>query len=273
MADASDNLSIEYIRSLFSDHPLATALADQVASFYRDALTVRRSSATDDISGYGISVDQEKLEFHGAFINLNTTTDRVPAAACHELLHLRLRSRGFPLIRSLDLDTVQRAIPADVFIATANTIQNVIDHDIFKDDFVAMGFPIEQFLAKPTSYPDYELEAKNSRFNATPLRLQFTYWMWWSREYFIQYAGIEQGVENSESLAQAVEKCGSEVLPGFRQTIVLIRQWLKSGRHRQAESYPAALRNLFDIMQIPSISTFYSLKLANSGQIAVQVIS
>jgi hypothetical protein len=272
MAKTPDNLSIEYIRSLFSDHPLATALVDEVASFYRDALTVRRSSATDDLSGYGILVDQEKLEFHGVFFNLNTTTDRVPAAACHELLHLRLRSRGFPLIRSLDLDTVQQAIPADVFGATANTIQNVIDHDIFKDDFVAMGFPIEQFLAKSNDNPDYEIEAKNSRFKATPSQLQFTYWMWWSREYLIQFAGIEQGVKNSESLAEAVEQWGTQVLPGFRQTIILIRQWLKTGRHRQVESYPAALRNLFDIMQIPPISSFYSLKLANSGQITIQLI-
>jgi hypothetical protein len=272
MSTASDTLSIEYLRSLFRDHTSAISLLDEVTAFYGQTLMLRRAQVGDDLSGYGIAVDAPNLKYDHAYLNLNTSTNRVPAAACHELLHLRLAARGFPKVRTLELQPEQ-AVDTGFFNAAVNTVINAVDHNIFKDDFVSMGFPIETFLAKTGSVMDYEIEAKNSPPNGTPPQLLFFDWVWWSREYISNYFGIGQGVENAESLTDSVEKWGSVVLPGFRRTVVLIRQWARNGLYQQATKYPESIRQLFEIIHMPPISSFYFLKRDQAGQIIVELIT
>lgn len=272
MPTTPDALSGDYLRSLFGNRPVAVSLLDEVTAFYGETLTVRRAKDSDDLSGYGIAVDAPNLKYDHAYLNLNTSTNRVPAAACHELLHLRLAARGFPKIRTLELQPEQ-AVDPGFFNAAVNTVTNAVDHNIFKDDFISMGFPIESFLAKTGRLPDYENEAKNSSPKGTPAQLLFFDWIWWSREYISNYFGIGQGVEDAETLTDSVEKWGTVVLPEFRQTVILIRQWARNGLYRQAASYPAAIRQLFEIIQMPPISSFYSLKRDHTGQITLELIT
>jgi hypothetical protein len=272
MLTTPDALSANYIRTLFVGHPQAISLLDEVTGFYGEALTIRRAQVGNDPSGYEIAVDAPNLRYGHAYLNLNTSTNRVPAAACHELLHLRLAARGFAKVRTLELQPEQ-AVDTGFFNAAVNTVINAVDHNIFKDDFVSMGFPIESFLAKTGSATDYENEAKNSPPNGTPPQLLFFDWVWWSREYISNYFGIDQGVENAESLTDSVEKWGTVVLPGFRQTVVLIRQWARNGLYQQAAKYPESIRQLFEIMHMPPISSFYFLKRDQTGQIIVELIT
>jgi hypothetical protein len=267
-----DALSGEYLRSLFGDHPSAIRLLDEVVAFYGETLMVRRAQVGDDSSGYGIAVDAPNLKYDHAYLNLNTSTNRVPAAACHELLHLRLAARGLPKVRTLELQPEQ-AVDTGFINAAVNTVINAVEHNIFKDDFVSMGFPIESFLAKTGYVPDYENEAKNFPSNGRPPQLLFFDWVWWSREYISNYFGIGQGVENAEFLADSAEKWGTVVLPGFRQTVVLIRQWARIGLYQLAAKYPEAIRQLFEIIHMPPISSFYSFKRDQTGQIIVELIT
>jgi hypothetical protein len=261
----------DYVTSLFNDHPLANNLLDEVAGFYRDSLVIRREKNANDMSGYKLDVDAKNLKFNGAIINIDTSTNRVPAAACHELLHLRLPTRNFPRIRSLSLTPIHQSV-VDFVVQAQTSVTNVVDHDIFKDDFIALGFPIEQFLVKSNEIISYKRVARDARNQTTPSQLKFTIWSWWCIEYLRHYITSFHGQEDCKIIAEKIAKWGVKALPGFGRGMARIREWVSDGKHRQPTQYAAAMRTLFDIIQIPPISGFYAVQLDGDNQVVLHEV-
>lgn len=259
----------EYIGSLFKEYPLANNLLDQVIKFYGGSLTFRRAVIADDRSRYTLNIDAQHLKFNGAIINLDTSTDRQAAAACHELLHLQLPIRNFPRIRSLNLTSVQETVSLRIVSAQISAT-NVIDHDIFKDDFVKLGFPLGQFLVASPENIKYKGVARDARDQTIPPQLNFVNWNWWCIEYLRHYISMTHGLKQSESLADKVSQWGVKAVPGFKSGMARIREWISEGQHRQPTTYPTAIKKLFDIIQIPRISGFYYLELDDKNHIVVR---
>ena len=262
-------IETEYVRSLFKEYPLANNLLDEVIKFYGGSLTIRRRVMADDRSRYMLNIDAQHLRFNGAVINLDTSTDRQAAAACHELLHLQLPIRNFPRIRSLKLTSVQETVSLRIISAQISAT-NIIDHDIFKDDFSQLGFPLGQFLVASPENINYKKVARDARDQTTPPHLNFVNWNWWCIEYLRHYMSAMHGLKQSESLADKVAKWGVEAVPGFKSAIARIQEWISEGQHRQPTTYPAAIQKLFDIIQIPRISGFFSLECDDKNQIVVR---
>ncbi len=258
----------EYIRSLFKEYPLANNLLDEVVKFYGASLTIRRSVMPDDRSRYALRIDAQHLKFNGAVINLDTSTDRQAAAACHELLHLQLPIRNFPRIRSLYLNSFQETVSLRIVSAQISAT-NVIDHDIFKDDFIKLGFPLGQFLVESPENINYKRVARDARDQTIPPQLNFVNWNWWCIEYLRHYISFAHGLKQSGPLAEKVAQWGIKAVPGFKNGMARIREWIGEGRHRQPTTYPAAIQKLFDIVQIPKISGFYCLERDSKNEIVI----
>ena len=265
-------IETEYIKSLFKEYPLANNLLDQVIEFYGRSLTIRRSAMADDRSRYTLNIDAQHLKFNGAVINLDTSTDRQAAAACHELLHLQLPIRNFPRIRSLKLNSFQETVSLRI-VSSQISATNVIDHDIFKDEFVKLGFPLGQFLVASPENINYKKVARGARDQTTPPQLNFVNWNWWCIEYLRHHLSTTHGLKQSESLADKVAKWGVEAVPGFKSGMARIREWISEGQHRQPTTYPVAIQKLFDIIQIPKISGFCCLELGGERQIVVRSLA
>jgi hypothetical protein len=148
----------------------------------------------------------------------------------------------------------------------------VVDHDIFKDDFVKIGFPIREFLVRQKNTPNYRKIAKDRRNKTTPPQLNFVLWSWWLIEYFRHYVSSFHGVEDSKSLAESVAKWGARAIPGIERSMARIQEWVRDGNHRQPNRYPAAMQMLFDVIQLPRISGFYRLDLDSTGQIVPRAL-
>jgi len=262
-------IETEYIRSLFKDYPLANNLLDEVIQFYGSSFTIRRAVMADDRSRYTLNVDAQHLKFNGAVINLDTSTDRQAAAACHELLHLQLPIRSFPRIRSLNLTSVQETVSLRIVSAQISAT-NVIDHDIFKDDFVKVGFPLGQLLVASPENINYKKVARDSRDQTIPPQLNFVNWNWWCTEYFRHYMSMTHGLKQSESLVDKVSQWGVKAVPGFKSGMDRMREWISAGQHLQPTTYPAAIRKLFDIIQLPKITGFCVLERDSNNQIVVR---
>lgn len=259
----------EYIRSLFRDYPLANNLLDEVIQFYGGSLVFRRAVMADDRSRYTLNIDAQHLKFNGAIINLDTSTDRQAAAACHELLHLQLPIRKFPRIRSLNLTSIQEAVSLRI-ISAQITATNVVDHDIFKEDFVRLGLPLGQFLLASPENINYKSVARGARDQTIPPQLNFVNWNWWCIEYLRHYMSMTHGLKQSESLVDKVSQWGVKAVPGFKSGMARIREWISEGQHRQPTTYATAIKKLFEIIQIPRISSFCSLELDDNKQIVVR---
>lgn len=182
---------------------------------------------------------------------------------------MRLPIRNFPRIRSLSLTPIHQSVLD--FVGKAQTsVTNVVDHDIFKDDFIALGFPIEQFLVKSNEPISYKRVARDARNQTTPSQLKFMIWSWWCIEYLRHYITSFHGQEDCELLAEKVAKWGRRSVPGFERGMARIREWISEGKHRQPTQYAAAMQALFDIIQIPTISGFYVVQLDDNNQIVLR---
>jgi hypothetical protein len=250
---------IEYVSSLFKEYPLANDLLSEVVAFYRDSLVIRSAAIADDSSRYTLDVDAQHLKFNRAIIKLNTSTNRQAAAACHELLHLQLPLRKFSRIRPLESRPVHPN--------AETSVTNVVHHDIFKDNFTALGFSLEQFLTRSKESINYKKLARDPRNQTTPYSVL---WSWWCIEYLRHYISISHGSKDSGRLADKVAKWGDKAVPKFKQGMALIRQWLSDGKHRQSTEYAVAMQKLFDIIQLPKITGFYSLDMDSNNQIILR---
>src|SRR5436309_3391833 len=95
-------LAPNYLDQLFADLPVGQRLLASVRGFYGPAFRVDRHDTADRMSWFSIVTGGPALKLAEAVICLNTTTDRITAAALHELLHLSLPMRGFNIINAVD---------------------------------------------------------------------------------------------------------------------------------------------------------------------------
>jgi hypothetical protein len=269
-------LEPSFFETLLADYPAGLALFHDLQRFYGTSLRLTGGETQKGTSTYRIDAGQSSPVFREASITLNTTGNRVPAAAIHEMLHLRQPLKGFPLARTLELSVYQQGAASDIENTLTRTT-NVVDHDIFAHDFIAMGFPIESFLMQGRLQFDvYKNQSKKliKRRHSIDDAFMWTFYNWWSLEYLRHFISIEHGTLKSQQLATNVELWGVRALPDFGDIAHRIRRWVSIGRHRGAKSYQSALDELLALMRMPPISSFSLLSSSgDGGPPAVTVVS
>jgi hypothetical protein len=130
-----DNL----IRQTLENYPQALPLYTKARDFYRDRVSFWQNEIVDgpvgEVSFTFDSAEPGHLELAVADVSIRITDPRAPLSIIHELLHLELRVKGFPLPNPKD----QPSFPEDDF-APFWSIFNSVDHHLFKERFVEMGF-------------------------------------------------------------------------------------------------------------------------------------
>jgi hypothetical protein len=258
------------IRRLLADLPGALALLDEVSAFYGDRLAFSAGSPDSLVSTYALDCDAERLRFSSARVILASGSSRQAAAAVHELLHLRLPTRSYPRVRSLEMNQMHQSVAGDLAEGLGKVL-NVVDHDIFVADFVSTGLALSDFLGPVGQDPNYKRTWQEMERKHTPQPLMFYWWFWWTLEYVRHYISIEHGVPTAEKSAEKVEKWGSKALRGFSSETKNLRNWIKVGRHKDAATYADSIRELLQIMQMPP-PTFYTVHKSPTGVIQLAAL-
>lgn len=258
-------LGPDFWSDLFAGYPPGHLLLDEVRNFYGSSLRLERLGNPSAASHFSIDPGGETRGFRSARIYLNTATSRVKAAAVHELLHLCLPARGFPVLNSftsthaIDLALWSRYVPAFV-----DKTLNVVQHDVFVDEFVAAGLPISEFLGPRTDHREYGKEARQSIGKFLPPDRAWQPWSWWSFEYLNNHISIGHGDDSAKRLAKSTAKWGDRLLSGFSSKALEIETWVTRRRHQCVATYPDSMRELFQILGLPIVLKFCALK-PNAG--------
>ena len=253
----------EYLDHIFAEFPPAQKLLREVRDFYGPVLRIELTDNPNGVSGYGIDLGQQTLCVSDAVIRLNTTTDRIAAAATHELLHLVQPIRGFNVICTLSPGPFHRKQMAHVQ-TVLHKIENIIHHDIFLDEFLATGLPLSQFMVEGRRViPKYKAEARSYRGTVLTKATAWYAWSWWMFEFLNNHIAIRHGDQEAQAYAGSTEKFGSRVLPKFKHETKRIREWVAAGKHRQPDSYMDAIRSLIGLLHLPRVQTFGSLQRAD----------
>ncbi|UXD67820.1 hypothetical protein MUK51_11330 [Sphingobacterium faecium] len=120
-------LTEEDIRQYFID--------DRNYALWESMVNQFRIGVNDDYKIYQLDYQDENSDVY-------ILTDKMynKSLFTHELLHLKLRSKG------LNTAAYFETFSQDVFRFSALTICNCIEHVLFFDDFVEMGYPEETFV-------------------------------------------------------------------------------------------------------------------------------
>jgi hypothetical protein len=276
MTVSTAELPLTYLETLFSDFAPGEALLREVSGFYGSKFFIRRNDVPSGESRYTIDSGGEKAIFQHATISLNTTTNRVCAAAVHELLHLRQPIRGFPLVRSLALDPFHHQQAAYIDDALAKTV-NVLDHDIFVSDFVESGLSIAEFVSTNEAVaPSYRNLSKRWKRDlgsaATGTGLEWIPWSSWALEFLRHKLPAKYGIPKEAEFAAGAKKWGATCLSGFGEIADQIETWILAARHHQSTSYGAALSDLLFLMKLPQIESLVLLKACGAEGPRVQIV-
>jgi hypothetical protein len=253
----------DYIDQLFRDFSPGLALLARVRAFYGASFRINLHNEPDGVSHFAIETGGPSLKFEGAIIDLNTTTDRVKAAAMHELLHLSLPIRGFPAVNAMTVTPSATQTVYDDDIRQLDEVLrktvNIVQHDIFVEEFVASGLPLQQFLAPRSIQPKYASHVRENRGKELIPNRAWLAYSWWLYEYLNNYISIRHGDKRAGRYAGRTIKFGSQLLPDFGQKAAQIRAWVARGKHLSAETYPEAMREIFLLMDYPLIPIFCTL--------------
>jgi hypothetical protein len=274
MTAPTAELPLTYLETLFSDFTPGEALLREVSDFYGSKFFIRRNDVPSGESMYTIDAGGEGAIFQHVTISLNTTTNRVRAAAMHELLHIRQPIRGFPLVRSLVLDPFHHQEAAYIDEALAKTT-NVLDHDILISAFVESGLPIAEFVnTNEAAAPSYrDLSKRLARdLRSVGAGLEWKPWSFWALEFLRHKIPARHGVPKAVEFAAGAKKWGAACLSGFGEAADQIETWILAGRHHHAASYGQAFNDLLFLMKLPQIESLVLLKAGNADGPRVQIV-
>jgi hypothetical protein len=252
----------------FTDYPKARELASQVAAFYGPAFQFEENADLSS-SHSVVSVSGDSLSFEHAFIALDADSGRETEALAHEVLHISQIMRGLPFEPSL---TPAASGDFRTHWSTRNSLAAAVQHEIFVEEYVNLGFDRQKFLTR-ASAPDYENLARRHRaliaLNASLAGPTSTMW---SEMYMLFWMAARHGYDDAGAIAQETLRWGGELYPQLPGMAAAMREWVADGRFRDFRNYPRELDRLYAWAGIPAASQWVTLRTSSSGQpVAVPV--
>jgi hypothetical protein len=237
-------------------------LARQIHDFYGDHLLYEPREDWDS-SKFEIDLTPERSTIlESAKVKLKTGTDRMTEALTHELLHLELPPRGFPVGHSLNVPDHLDA-HAKTFIEMIGAVTNLVQHQIFFSRFVELGYRSEFFLGQSTPAPDYERLASAPNKQYIP-EIGFP---WFCLEFLRHWICIRHTNEPGlDASAQAALTTGSLLEQDLPLTVQRMQEWVERGRFKKPDQYANQFNNLLDLMRIPRFNGWISLTCTETGK-------
>lgn len=157
-------------------------------------------------------------------------------ALVHELLHLAM-----PLTHGVYAIGFNEDNPTLNDFATL--IQNVLEHDMFLEEYLEMGYSIDRFLGTPTLKIDYDQRREEDS-------IDHVYWM---HEYFrlsIAMAHIPLRLKSEcRNCINNVKRLAFKEYPHLKELFPRIKSWIDSKKFHF--DHFNEIRRLFKIFQIP----------------------
>lgn len=242
--------AIDWLRQFFSG-PAQQELFEQVIDFYGESLSVFERNDRSAISRYSLNTNSQHLDFRGATIFLNTFSPaRIPQAAAHEFLHLALFSEGLPIIRGFA--SPDNEVFGNQIEETLEVAHNAVDHSLFYERFRQCGYELTDMVVPPSRPPAYK-DLINSKELSQSLQMQigWVFSSYLALEYMRHRSNQQIGFGDSGKQAESVIYWASRKFPHFRSVAGAISAWMDKRSYVDFETYPAAMGELFRLMEMP----------------------
>ena len=245
------------ISARLSNYPLAQQLAQEVYDFYGHYLCYSESRHLRS-SIFTFKLQHAPVALQSAEIQLQLGTDHTAETLTHELLHLRLPMVGFPLGELVNIPFNLDSYAGE-FLGMSQWALNLVQHEINRPSFIALGFNRNRFLSMPGEIMDYQgiyaRKAREPYFS----KLDFPYWC---MEYLKHWCSARHGWDD-HSLDQAEQalEWGSLLHPELRETLAAIRYWIEGGAFKTPHEYPQQVNFLLELMRIPKFVSWINLRL------------
>jgi len=228
---------------ILASHEPSLDLASRVIDFYGDvqiALTPGRGE-----SSYRVDNLRNPFRFNGAKIWLDTGSNRVQEALCHELLHLENYMLGLP---SPDKISVPDEIDhrAEEIQETMQKFGNLMQHEFMFQRFLDLGYEQERFLTPPKPAPDYKALAQNDR-----AYIPEGGFPWWCLEYIRHWCVLRQlSVKGKKRAMRQARKWARHYHGDITNAFDLIRALVESGAFLRTDTYAKAFNDLLVTAQV-----------------------
>jgi hypothetical protein len=251
------------IMKILADYPKTHELVNNVVDFYGDYLQYEERIDTGS-SRFEIILEHKPISLKYASISLNVSTDRVPEALCHELLHLQIPIRGYPQGEEGVMPGHLKPY-ADIVIDIIKKIKNLVDHEINIELFQDLDFNIEKFLGPPFPFPDYQqIALKESSSENEIEEISFS---WWCFEYFRHWVCTRHGYgKEVDQIADSALFWGLKVHPELNKTIEELRTLIESEKIKEKKEYPEQFNALLGLMRLPTFLGWAILQCPDPGK-------
>ncbi len=244
-----------------SGWPKAQMLAAEICDFYGDYLQYYESSALES-SHYQIKLQHEPIALQYARVELQLDTPRMAEALMHELLHLSIRMRGYPIGEKFSIP-YELAEYAGTIIDFYPRIGNLLEHELIIEAFLNFGFEKKNFLSCLSPAPDYQ-EVASTALPSLKEQIGFS---WWCLEYFRHWISIRHWVgDEAQICADNALYWGSKVHPEIKVIAPKIRGLLEPGALTDIKNHHRHVNTLLALMRIPVFTDWATIQLSSEGR-------
>ena len=233
-------ISQDEIRSFLVTKPLVGHLYQKVCTYFGSSLHVFRQEPGVGTSGVSFGQSSKPADI---LLRICTDSGNVAAGIAHELLHLKMAMDSFPVRIATNEFTIGPKIFENIV-----RINNTVQHAIFHDEFISLGFRTEEFVAdweingNPT---EWKLAAQEHLRKGEP-RVRGA----WITCYFIETVSRHFGWPNQ---ADQVFKIGRELFPSRMDIDAQwLTHWFARGEFRNSYQYLSAVNALLNRFEFPN---------------------
>ena len=214
-------------------------------------------------SQYEIRLLHQPIALEYARVELQLGTDRTAEALSHELLHLSIKMGGYPMGEIVPLPAeLNRYAPH--ILGIHSIVCNLVEHELIREAFLALGFDRANFLMPPVPAPDYRDLA--SRAFASRGYAEGVGFSWWCLEYLRNWISARHwlGIEALNHTEMAL-RWGSQVHSDMPRATREIRKLIESGRLLEKNKHPRYLNRLLEVMKLPPFTRWVTVQSGRGG--------
>ncbi len=245
----------------------ARDFAHGVSTFYGGSLEYLESRIFPS-STYHIKLVHHPLSLSGVIVRLKLGTDRTIESLGHELLHIALPMRGYPMPETAFVPDC--LVPYSLHLMRMQSIaSNLIEHELIYEDFLHLGFSCSAFISELPKPPDYETVSLAALYSSHVEAVEFP---WWCLEYLRHWLSARHGLGTTMDLyADRALFWGSRIYPALKEAALRLRAMIESGEMMERESYPGYANRLLRTMKLPEYSNWVTMMAGDkSGPLIVR---
>jgi hypothetical protein len=229
---------------------IATAIYEELSRFFGEFLDVEQNDIPD--SKWTLDIDQTATppEFRRATVRVAKTSGDVVASLVHEMLHLRLLARGYPIDHGVQMLDKRRLEAGAVQLY--GTISNLIHQEIILADFLAAVGRRDQSVRFDTQPVEVCSMIQDAIKNGED--------PWLFRPfYYASYLSVwitSRHLERQDiaRMAESIIASGTDYYPSLIKDAQWIRDWIESGKYKDPLRYADTYAELITTLGLPQVS-------------------